>query len=72
MAIRLILQEDPNDSLRMIAEAAPISPETVLTHVSQIGYTLKNLRWIPHALTSEPKQIRLTKDLQLFVKLRAR
>jgi hypothetical protein len=40
-AIRSILQEDPNASLRNIAEALPISPEAVRTHLSRISYTLK-------------------------------
>jgi histone-lysine N-methyltransferase SETMAR len=70
-AIRSILREDPNASLRMIAETLSISPETVRAHMSRIGYVLKSLRWIPHALTSELKQVRLTMCLQLLPKLRA-
>jgi hypothetical protein len=69
-AIRSILQEDPNAFLRTIAETLSISPEMVRTHVSRIGYTLKTLRWIPHMLTSELKQVRLTMYLQLLPKLR--
>jgi hypothetical protein len=54
-AIRPVLHEDPNPLLRTIAETLSISPETVRTHMSWIGHTLKTLRWIPHALTSELK-----------------
>jgi hypothetical protein len=69
--IQSILQEDPNISLRTIAQTLWISPETVRTHMSRIGHTLKTLRWIPHALTSEPKQVRFTMCLQLLPKLLA-
>jgi hypothetical protein len=37
----------------------------------RIDYILKSLRWIPHALTSELKQIRFDLYLQLPAKLRA-
>jgi transposase len=69
--IRSILRDEPNASLRTIAERLAISPETVRTHLSRIGYTLKALRWIPHTLTSDLKQVRLTMCLELLPKLRA-
>jgi hypothetical protein len=56
-ALRSILRNDANASLRTIADTLSISPETGRTHISRIGYTLKSLRWIPHALTSELKQM---------------
>jgi hypothetical protein len=59
-AIRSILQEDTNASLRIIAETLSISRETVRLHMSRMRHTLKALRWIPHALSCEPKQVRLT------------
>jgi hypothetical protein len=40
-AIRSIRQEDLNASLRTIAETPSSSPETVRTHILQIGSTLK-------------------------------
>jgi DNA-binding CsgD family transcriptional regulator len=43
-AIRSILQDEPSDSLRTIAETLVISPETVRTHMTRIGSTLKALR----------------------------
>jgi hypothetical protein len=52
-AIQSILQEDPNPSLRTIAETLSILPETVRIQMSRIGHTLKTLRWIPHALACE-------------------
>jgi transposase len=70
-AIRSILRDKPNASLRTIPETVRISPETVRTHLSRIGYTLKALRWIPHALTSDLKYIRLMICLQLLPKPRA-
>jgi hypothetical protein len=66
-----ILRDDPNTSLRTIADMLSIAPETVRTHMSRIGSPLKSLRWIPHALTSKPKQIRFDLCLQLTPKLRA-
>jgi hypothetical protein len=54
-ALRSILRDDPNTSLRTVAGGFSISPETVRTHISRIGYTMKTLQWIPHALTSELK-----------------
>jgi hypothetical protein len=53
-----ILRDDPNVSLRTIADTLSISPEMVRVRMSRIGDTLKSLRWIPHALTSELKQVR--------------
>jgi hypothetical protein len=48
------------------------SPEGVLrTHMLRIGHTLKSFRWIPHALTSELKQVCFDLCLQLLPKLRA-
>jgi hypothetical protein len=47
LTIRSILQEDPNDPLKVIAEILSISPETVRAHLSRRGYILKTLRWIP-------------------------
>jgi hypothetical protein len=69
--IRSIRQKDWNASLRTIAETLLISPETVRMHILRIGSTRKTLRWIPHALTSELKGVRLTVRFQLFAKLRA-
>jgi hypothetical protein len=66
VAIRSILQEKPNALLRTIAEILSISPETIRTHMSRIGYTLKTLRWVPHAVTCGLKQVRLTMRLQLL------
>jgi hypothetical protein len=37
-----------------------MSHEAIRDCVSRIGYTLKALTWIPHALTSELERIRLT------------
>jgi hypothetical protein len=70
-ALRSILRNDPNASLRTIADTLPISPETVRTHMSRIGYALKLLWWIPHALTSELKQVCFDLCLQLLPKFRA-
>jgi hypothetical protein len=47
-----------------------ISLETARRHMSQIGDTLKALRWIPHALTCELKQIHLSMRSQSLPKLR--
>jgi hypothetical protein len=43
-ALRSIPRDDPNASLRTIADTLLISPETVHTHMSRIDYTLKSLR----------------------------
>jgi hypothetical protein len=51
------LQEDPNASLRTIAETMLMSPETDCTHVPRMGCTPKILLWISHALTCELKQV---------------
>jgi hypothetical protein len=45
--IRLILHKDPNASRTTLAGAMFISPETVRTHMSRIGDSLKALRWFP-------------------------
>jgi hypothetical protein len=37
----------------------------------KIGYVLKSLHWIPHALASELKQVRKALCLQMLPKLRA-
>jgi hypothetical protein len=68
---RSVMRNDPNASFQTTADTLSISPETVRTHMSRIGYTLKSLRWILHALTSELKQVRLDLRLQLLPKLRA-
>jgi hypothetical protein len=70
-SLRSILRDDPNASLRIIADTLSISPETVHTHMSRIGYTPTSLRWTPHTLTSELKQVRFDLCLELFPKLRA-
>jgi hypothetical protein len=57
-ALRSILRDDPNASLRTIANMLSISRETVLTQMSWIGHTLKSLRWIPSTLTTGLKQVR--------------
>jgi hypothetical protein len=56
--LRSILRDDPNASLQTLEDTLSISPDTVRTHMSRIGETLKSFRWIPHALTSELKQVR--------------
>jgi hypothetical protein len=53
-ALRSILRDDPNAPMQTMAETLSISRETVRIHMSPIGYTMKSLRWIPRALTSEP------------------
>jgi hypothetical protein len=70
-ALRSNQRDDRDASLRTIADTLSISPEMVRTHMSRIGYTLVSLRWIPHALTSELKQIRFDLCVQLLPKLRA-
>jgi hypothetical protein len=70
-ALRSILRDDPNASLRTMADTLSIPPETVRTDMSRIGYTLKFARWIPHALTTELKQVRFDLCFQLLPKLPA-
>jgi hypothetical protein len=43
-----ILQENPNASVRTIAETLSISPETLRTDMSRIGDILRALMWIPN------------------------
>jgi hypothetical protein len=57
--------------LGTIAENLSISPETVRTHMSRIGYTLKLLCWIPHALTCALNHVHLLTYLHLLPKLGA-
>jgi ABC-type transporter Mla subunit MlaD len=52
-ALGSVLRADPNVSRPTTADTLSISPETVRTHMSRIGDTLKSLRWIVHALASE-------------------
>jgi hypothetical protein len=66
VALRSILQDDPNASLRTIADTLLISPETLRIHILRIGHTLKLLRRIPHAPTSELKQVRFNLCFQLL------
>jgi hypothetical protein len=54
-ALHSTLRDDPNASLRTIADMLSISPEMVRTYLSPIGDTLKSLPWIPHALTGKLK-----------------
>jgi hypothetical protein len=70
-ALRSILRDDANTSLRTRADTLSISPETVRADLSRVGLTLKSLWWIPHALASELKQVRFDLCLQLLPKLRA-
>jgi hypothetical protein len=63
-AIRLILYEDLNALLITIAETLSFSRETIRTHVSRIGYSLRSLRWILQALICELKWVRLSMYLQ--------
>jgi hypothetical protein len=53
----------------MIVEALSILSETVRDCMSRIGYTLKALKRIPHALASELEQTQLTMYRQLLLKL---
>jgi hypothetical protein len=71
VTFRSILRDDPNVSLRTMADTLSISSETVRTHMSRVGYSLKSLRWIPHVLTSELKHVCFDLCLQLYPKLRA-
>jgi hypothetical protein len=71
VALCSILSDDPNASLRTIADTVSISPETVRTHMSRIGYTLKPLWWIPQALTSKLKQVHFNLYSRLLPMLRA-
>jgi predicted DNA-binding protein YlxM (UPF0122 family) len=70
-ALRSILRDGPNASLRTIADTLSISPRAVHTHMSRTGDTLKSLRWISHAFTSQLKQVRFDLCLQLSPKLSA-
>jgi hypothetical protein len=70
-ALRSILRDDPNASLRTRADTLSISPETARTHMSRIGYPLTSLQRIPHALTSELKHVRSDLCLHVLPKLRA-
>jgi hypothetical protein len=67
---RSILRDDPNASLRTRTDTLSISPETICTQMSRIGYALESLRWIPHALRSELKQVRFNLCFQLLPKFR--
>jgi hypothetical protein len=69
-ALRSVLRDEPNASLRTIANTLPISPEPVRAHMSRIRDMLKSLRWIPYALTSELKQVHFDLCLQLLPKFR--
>jgi hypothetical protein len=70
-ALRSILWDDPNGSLWTITDRLLILSETVRTYMSRIDHTLKSLRWISHALTSDLEQIYFDLCLQLLPKLRA-
>jgi hypothetical protein len=71
VALRSILRDDQNASLRTIADTLSISPVMIRTHMSRICYTLKSLYWIPRTLTSKLKQVCFNLCLQLFPKLGA-
>jgi hypothetical protein len=66
VAILSILQEDLKAQLNTLAETLSLSRETIRTQMSQMGYTLKTLRWIPHALTCELKHVLLTMWFSCF------
>jgi hypothetical protein len=68
-ASRPIRQEDLNALLRTIAETLLISLETVRMHMSLISDIVNILHWIPHALTYELEQVRLSMPLQLLPEL---
>jgi hypothetical protein len=70
-ALRSVVRDDPNASLRTIADMLSVSSETICIHMSRIGHALNSLRWIPHPLTSELKQICFDLSLELLPKLRA-
>jgi hypothetical protein len=66
-----ILQEGPNPSLETTLQTLSILLETIHRHMLRIDHTLKTLHWIPQALTSKLKPVRLTMCLQFLSKLRA-
>ena len=61
------VEEDPYCSIRLIAKKTKIAISTVFQIMTQeLGYQYKHLHWIPHNLTFEMKQNRVSQSKQIL------
>ena len=55
------MDKDPYLSAHQIAKKFDISPQTAVKILSEdLGYSYRHLRWVPHLLTCEMKEKRVT------------
>jgi predicted ArsR family transcriptional regulator len=66
------LEMEPFSSAYSLAEALDVSPTAVLSHLLD-SLEMKNfhLRWVPHQLTDDRRQVRITKCDELLRALEA-
>jgi hypothetical protein len=70
-AILGVLEECPLFPLRQIPKRIFIPTSTVRYHlVNYLVYRIRNIRWVPHSLSSSQKQARVEKNQELFQVLR--
>jgi hypothetical protein len=66
-AILSALEIQPFGSVRDIAELAHLVCSTIHWHLtSSLGFLVRHLRWIPHVLTEQQKQIRVSNSERLL------
>jgi hypothetical protein len=67
------LEREPLSSMYLLAEALDISPVTVLSRLyNSLGMKNFHLRWVPHQMTDDLRQVRVAKCDELLRALEAR
>ena len=66
-AITLALNEEPFASIRQIARKTLLPRSTIFRHLTlSMGFVMKHLRWVPHNLSDDQKQMRVDKSNDLL------
>jgi len=58
--IKAYVEENPRSAVRDVAEALEIPPTTVFRHLKKIGFVNRYDVWVPHDLTDQHKQNRMS------------
>ena len=65
--VKCCIENHPNSSIRDITEMTEVPATSIYRYLTQyLNYINCNLRWIPHQLTTELKQIRIETSKQLL------
>jgi transposase len=66
-AITLALNDEPFASIRQIARKTLLPRSTIYRHLTNsMGFVVKHLRWVPHNLSDDQKQMRISKSIDLL------